>query len=201
MSVDDRHGRADGLAVARRTSSGRSPTRLLYGVLLIKAVGARAARGAGAERRRGRGSRRAEARRSTSASRSRCRAAASSRRRSTTRTSRRLDELMANFRDLVQRARAGQPAQLGDVRPDDHGHQPRRGGRGGGVRPDLSAAGRARRLRPADSSGRCRRRRGASSRARSITPTLSADHRVIDGHRGSVFLAALDRLLQEPEKL
>jgi pyruvate dehydrogenase E2 component (dihydrolipoamide acetyltransferase) len=34
-----------------------------------------------------------------------------------------------------------------------------------------------------------------------VTATLSADHRVIDGHRGSVFLAALDRLLQEPEGL
>src|SRR5512135_1022649 len=34
-----------------------------------------------------------------------------------------------------------------------------------------------------------------------ITATLSADHRVSDGHRGGRFLAALDRLLQEPEKL
>jgi pyruvate dehydrogenase E2 component (dihydrolipoamide acetyltransferase) len=36
---------------------------------------------------------------------------------------------------------------------------------------------------------------------RVITATLSADHRVCDGHRGSVFLAALNRLLQEPSKL
>jgi pyruvate dehydrogenase E2 component (dihydrolipoamide acetyltransferase) len=34
-----------------------------------------------------------------------------------------------------------------------------------------------------------------------LTATLSADHRVSDGHRGGRFLAALDRLLQEPEKL
>jgi pyruvate dehydrogenase E2 component (dihydrolipoyllysine-residue acetyltransferase) len=34
-----------------------------------------------------------------------------------------------------------------------------------------------------------------------VTATLSADHRVSDGHRGGRFLAALDRLLQEPEKL
>jgi pyruvate dehydrogenase E2 component (dihydrolipoamide acetyltransferase) len=34
-----------------------------------------------------------------------------------------------------------------------------------------------------------------------ITATLSADHRVSDGHRGGLFLAALDRWLQEPEKL
>jgi pyruvate dehydrogenase E2 component (dihydrolipoamide acetyltransferase) len=31
--------------------------------------------------------------------------------------------------------------------------------------------------------------------------TLAADHRVSDGHRGGRFLVALDRLLQEPEKL
>lgn len=34
-----------------------------------------------------------------------------------------------------------------------------------------------------------------------ITATLSADHRVSDGHRGGRFLAAIDRLLQEPDKL
>jgi pyruvate dehydrogenase E2 component (dihydrolipoamide acetyltransferase) len=34
-----------------------------------------------------------------------------------------------------------------------------------------------------------------------VTATLSADHRVSDGHRGALFLAAVNRLLQEPEKL
>jgi pyruvate dehydrogenase E2 component (dihydrolipoamide acetyltransferase) len=34
-----------------------------------------------------------------------------------------------------------------------------------------------------------------------LTASLAADHRVSDGHRGALFLAALDRLLQEPEKL
>lgn len=34
-----------------------------------------------------------------------------------------------------------------------------------------------------------------------ITATLSGDHRVTDGHRGGLFLAAVDRLLQEPEEL
>lgn len=34
-----------------------------------------------------------------------------------------------------------------------------------------------------------------------ITATLAADHRVSDGHRGSLFLAAINRLLQEPEHL
>jgi pyruvate dehydrogenase E2 component (dihydrolipoamide acetyltransferase) len=34
-----------------------------------------------------------------------------------------------------------------------------------------------------------------------MTTTLAADHRASDGHRGGLFLAAVDRLLQEPEKL
>jgi pyruvate dehydrogenase E2 component (dihydrolipoamide acetyltransferase) len=34
-----------------------------------------------------------------------------------------------------------------------------------------------------------------------IMATLSADHRASDGHRGGLFLAAIDRFLQEPEKL
>jgi len=34
-----------------------------------------------------------------------------------------------------------------------------------------------------------------------VTATLSADHRVTDGHRGGLFLAAVDRLLQEPDRL
>jgi len=31
--------------------------------------------------------------------------------------------------------------------------------------------------------------------------SLSGDHRASDGHRGGLFLAAIERLLQEPEKL
>jgi pyruvate dehydrogenase E2 component (dihydrolipoamide acetyltransferase) len=34
-----------------------------------------------------------------------------------------------------------------------------------------------------------------------VTASLSADHRVTDGHRGGVFLSVVDRLLQEPEEL
>ena len=34
-----------------------------------------------------------------------------------------------------------------------------------------------------------------------VTATLAADHRVSDGHRGGLYLAAIGRLLQEPEKL
>jgi len=34
-----------------------------------------------------------------------------------------------------------------------------------------------------------------------VTATLSADHRASDGHRGGLFLAEIDRLLQRPERL
>jgi pyruvate dehydrogenase E2 component (dihydrolipoamide acetyltransferase) len=34
-----------------------------------------------------------------------------------------------------------------------------------------------------------------------LTATLAADHRASDGHRGGLFLAAISRLLKEPEKL
>jgi pyruvate dehydrogenase E2 component (dihydrolipoamide acetyltransferase) len=34
-----------------------------------------------------------------------------------------------------------------------------------------------------------------------MTATLSGDHRATDGHRGGVFLTAIDRWLQTPEKL
>ena len=34
-----------------------------------------------------------------------------------------------------------------------------------------------------------------------LIASLSADHRVTDGHRGGVFLSTVDRLLQEPGEL
>jgi pyruvate dehydrogenase E2 component (dihydrolipoamide acetyltransferase) len=34
-----------------------------------------------------------------------------------------------------------------------------------------------------------------------VTATISADHRAVDGHRAGLFLASLDRHLQEPEQL
>jgi pyruvate dehydrogenase E2 component (dihydrolipoamide acetyltransferase) len=34
-----------------------------------------------------------------------------------------------------------------------------------------------------------------------MTATLSADHRAVDGHRGGLFLSALDRGLQDLERL
>jgi pyruvate dehydrogenase E2 component (dihydrolipoamide acetyltransferase) len=34
-----------------------------------------------------------------------------------------------------------------------------------------------------------------------VNASLSADHRVTDGHRAAAFLSAVDRLLQKPEEL
>ena len=34
-----------------------------------------------------------------------------------------------------------------------------------------------------------------------VSLSLAADHRVTDGHLGGLYLAAIARLLQEPEKL
>jgi pyruvate dehydrogenase E2 component (dihydrolipoamide acetyltransferase) len=34
-----------------------------------------------------------------------------------------------------------------------------------------------------------------------VTASLAADHRVSDGHRGGLFLAAIDAALQKPEEL
>jgi pyruvate dehydrogenase E2 component (dihydrolipoamide acetyltransferase) len=42
---------------------------------------------------------------------------------------------------------------------------------------------------------------GAVVPRRVLTATLSADHRAVDGHRGGLFLAAVDRRLQTPETL
>ena len=40
-----------------------------------------------------------------------------------------------------------------------------------------------------------------SARRPVVMASLSGDHRASDGHRGGLFLAAIERLLQEPEKL
>ncbi|HUJ74350.1 MAG TPA: 2-oxo acid dehydrogenase subunit E2, partial [bacterium] len=42
---------------------------------------------------------------------------------------------------------------------------------------------------------------GRISPQRTIQASLSADHRVSDGHRGGLYLAAIDRYLQYPETL
>jgi pyruvate dehydrogenase E2 component (dihydrolipoamide acetyltransferase) len=110
-----------------------------------------------------------------------------------------LTELMAAFRDLVQRARAGslRSSEISDptVTVTSLGETGAESVYGLIYPPQVALVGFGRlndRVLPVD---------GAIAVRPAITATLSADHRVLDGHRGSVFLAALERLLQEPNRL
>lgn len=110
-----------------------------------------------------------------------------------------LGELMAKFRDLVSRARSGglRGSELSDptITVTSLGEQ--------GVEaafpiiypPQVAIVGFGKIVeRPWVVDGQVVPRSV-------MTATLSADHRVSDGHRGGLFLAAVDRLLQEPSKL
>jgi pyruvate dehydrogenase E2 component (dihydrolipoamide acetyltransferase) len=110
-----------------------------------------------------------------------------------------LGQLMAQFRDLVQRARAGslRSSEISDptITLTSLGEKGAEAVYGLIYPPQVGLVGFGRlidRVLPVD---------GAIAIRPTITATLSADHRVIDGHRASTYLAALDRLLQEPEKL
>ena len=107
-----------------------------------------------------------------------------------------LDEIMAGVRDLVARARSRPAAQLGDVGPDDHGHEPRRARRrlvhGVIYPPQVALVG----------FGGVRERPWAVDGMLGVRPivtaTLAADHRASDGHAGGRFLTLIDRQLQTP---
>jgi pyruvate dehydrogenase E2 component (dihydrolipoamide acetyltransferase) len=110
-----------------------------------------------------------------------------------------LDELMKSFRDLVQRARAGslRSSELSDptITVTSLGEQGVETVFGIIYPPQVALVGFGKMVeRPWSAEGQIVSRPV-------ITATLSADHRVSDGHRGGLFLAAVDRLLQEPEKL
>jgi pyruvate dehydrogenase E2 component (dihydrolipoamide acetyltransferase) len=110
-----------------------------------------------------------------------------------------LDELMRNFRDLVKRARAGslRSSELSEptITVTSLGER--------GVEsvfaviypPQVAIVGFGRPIQfPRQLDDRVMLRPA-------INATLSADHRVTDGHRGSLFLTAVDRQLQDPGKL
>ena len=110
-----------------------------------------------------------------------------------------LGDLMKSFRDLVQRARAGslRSSELGDptITVTSLGEQGVESVFGIIYPPQVALVGFGKVVeRPWSVEGQ------VVSRPL-ITATLSADHRVSDGHRGGLFLAAVDRKLQEPEKL
>jgi pyruvate dehydrogenase E2 component (dihydrolipoamide acetyltransferase) len=110
-----------------------------------------------------------------------------------------LGELMRRFRDLVQRARTGglRSSELSDptITVTSLGERGVESLFGVIFPPQVAIVG----------FGKLVERPwviGARIVARPlVTATLSADHRVSDGHRGALFLAAVDRLLQEPTRL
>lgn len=110
-----------------------------------------------------------------------------------------LGELMSRFRDLTLRARAGglKSSELSDstITVTSLGDRGVETVFGIVFPPQVAIVGVGRiTTRPWVVDGQIVPRSIA-------TLTLSADHRVSDGHRGALFLAAVDRLLQEPEKL
>ncbi len=109
-----------------------------------------------------------------------------------------LGELMRNFRDLVKRARAGslRSSELSDptITVTSLGEQGVEAVFGVIYPPQVALVGFGKVMeRPWVAEGKVLVRP-------IITATLSADHRVSDGHRGGLFLAAVDRLLQEPSR-
>ena len=110
-----------------------------------------------------------------------------------------LDELMRNFRDLVKRARAGslRSSELSEptITITSLGERGAESVFGIIYPPQVAIVGFGRPMEwPRTMDGQIVLRPA-------VKATLSADHRVSDGHRGSLFLTAIDRLLQEPGKL
>jgi len=110
-----------------------------------------------------------------------------------------LDELMENMLDLVNRARTGhlRSSELSDgtITVTNLGEQGVETVFGVIYPPQVALVG----------FGKIIERPFAAHGLLGVRPmidaTLAADHRVSDGHRGGRFLIAIDRLLQEPEKL
>jgi pyruvate dehydrogenase E2 component (dihydrolipoamide acetyltransferase) len=110
-----------------------------------------------------------------------------------------LDELMHGFQDLVKRARAGslKSSEVTDptVTITSLGERGVESLFGIITPPQLALVGFGTPLeRPWVVDGKVMARPLLSA-------TLSGDHRATDGHRGALFLTALDRLLQQPEAL
>ncbi|UVT18679.1 MAG: 2-oxo acid dehydrogenase subunit E2 [Nitrospira sp.] len=110
-----------------------------------------------------------------------------------------LGELMTQFQDLVKRARAGtlRSSEFSDptITVTSLGEQGVETVFGVIYPPQVALVGFGKAVeRPWIVEGQVVSRPV-------VTASLSADHRVTDGHRGGVFLSAVDRLLQEPGQL
>ncbi len=110
-----------------------------------------------------------------------------------------LDEIMVSLRELVKRVRAGvlRSSEIADatVTVTSLGEQGVETVFGIIYPPQVALVGFGKIVeRPwAD--------KGMVGARPVMVATLAADHRVSDGHRGGLFLAAIDRILQEPQKL
>jgi pyruvate dehydrogenase E2 component (dihydrolipoyllysine-residue acetyltransferase) len=110
-----------------------------------------------------------------------------------------LDEVMESMLDLVNRARAGRlrSSELSDgtITVTNLGEQGVESVFGVIYPPQVALVG----------FGKIIERPWAAAGMIGVRPTLvaslAADHRVSDGHRGGRFLIAIDRFLQQPEKL
>lgn len=110
-----------------------------------------------------------------------------------------LDEIMVNLRDLVKRVRAGvlRSSEIADATTTvtSLGDQGVETVFGIIYPPQVALVGFGKIVeRPWAANGMV----GARP---VMTATLAADHRASDGHCGALFLAAIERILQEPEKL
>jgi pyruvate dehydrogenase E2 component (dihydrolipoamide acetyltransferase) len=110
-----------------------------------------------------------------------------------------LDELMSSMRDLVQRTRAGRirSSEISDptITVSSLGERGVEALYGIIYPPQVAIVGFGKVVeRPWIVDGAVRPRSV-------ITMTLSADHRVSDGHAGALFLAEIGKLLKDPDKL
>jgi len=110
-----------------------------------------------------------------------------------------LDELMTRMRDLIQRMRAGRirSSEMSDptITVSSLGERGVETLYGIIYPPQVAIVGFGKVVtRPWVVDG-------AVAPRQVVTATLSADHRVSDGHAGALFLAEIGKLLQEPDKL
>jgi pyruvate dehydrogenase E2 component (dihydrolipoamide acetyltransferase) len=110
-----------------------------------------------------------------------------------------LDALMADLRDVTTRVRGGRlrGSEMSDptITLSNLGEQGVEGVFGVIYPPQVAIVGLGK------VTERAWAHQGTVAIRKVMTATLSADHRASDGHRGGLFLTALARLLQEPEKL
>ena len=111
----------------------------------------------------------------------------------------RLDEIMVNLRDLVKRTRAGvlRSSEIADatITVTSLGEQGVESVFGVIYPPQVALVGFGKIVEQPWAAN------GMVGARPVMMATLAADHRASDGHRGGLFLAAIERLLQEPEKL